>query len=80
MTQSFKNNSPKVSLERIHRAIIRDEAESTKMRIVCDFSAKADRNSPSLNDCLDPGPPIQNKLWNVLVRGRYTQSLSTSPN
>ena len=54
-----------------HHAVIRDEAESTKMRIVYDCSAKADRNSPSLNDCLDPGPPLQNKLWNVLVRGRF---------
>ncbi len=54
-----------------HRAVIRDEAESTKMRIVYDCSAKSDRNSPSLNDCLDPGPPLQNKLWNVLVRGRF---------
>ena len=54
-----------------HRAVIRDEAEGTKMRIVYDCSAKADRNSPSLNDCLDPGPPLQNKLWNVLVRGRF---------
>lgn len=54
-----------------HRAVIRDEAETTKMRIVYDCSAKADRNAPSLNDCLDQGPPLQNKLWNVLVRGRF---------
>jgi hypothetical protein len=54
-----------------HRAVINDEAESTKMRIVYDCSAKADRNSTSLNDCLDPGPPLQNKLCNVLVRGRF---------
>lgn len=40
------------------------------MRIVYDASAKATQESPSLNECLYPGPSLQNKLWDVLVRQR----------
>ena len=35
-----------------------------------DASAKASPNTPSLNECFYPGPPLQNKLWDVLVRHR----------
>ena len=27
-------------------------------------------NSPSLNDCLYPGPVLQNKLWDILIQQR----------
>ena len=40
------------------------------MRIVYDASARATPESPSLNECLYPGPPLQNKLWDILVRQR----------
>ena len=26
--------------------------------------------APSLNECLNPGPPLQNQLWGVLIRAR----------
>ena len=35
-----------------------------------DATAKARPDAPSLNECLNPGPPIQNKLWDVLVQQR----------
>jgi hypothetical protein len=54
-----------------HRAVIREGAESTKMRVVYDCSAREGDGSPSLNDCVDVGPSLQNKLWDVLVRGRF---------
>ena len=54
-----------------HKAVVRENAESTKMRVVYDASAKAHSSAPSLNDCLEVGPPLQNKLWKVLVRGRF---------
>ena len=54
-----------------HKAVIREAAETTKMRIVFDASAKASPTSPSLNDCLETGPPLQNLLWSVLVRNRF---------
>nr|XP_058950553.1 uncharacterized protein LOC131778181 [Pocillopora verrucosa] len=54
-----------------HRAVVRENVESTKMRVVYDASAKAHSSAPSLNDCLEVGPLLQNKLWKVLVRGRF---------
>lgn len=54
-----------------HKAVVRPDAESTKLRVVYDASAKAHNGVPSLNDCLHAGPPLQNKLWDVLVRGRF---------
>ena len=54
-----------------HKAVIRENVESTKMRIVYDASAKANNCAPSLNECLETGPPLQNQLWSVLVRNRF---------
>ena len=53
-----------------HKAVVKDSAESTKTRIVYDASAKANADEPSLNECLNPGPSLQNKLWDVLVQQR----------
>ena len=55
-----------------HKPVIREEAASTKVRVVYDASAKAHPNAVSLNDCLllYLGPTLQNKMWNVLVRSR----------
>lgn len=54
-----------------HKAVVREAAESTKLRIVYDASARASEKAPSLNECLHAGPPLQNKLWAVLVRARF---------
>ena len=54
-----------------HKAVVREAAASTKLRIVYDASARAHQDAPSLNDCLEVGPPLQNQLWKVLVRGRF---------
>ena len=54
-----------------HKAVVRENATSTKTRIVYDASARANESSPSLNDCLEVGPALQNQLWSVLVRGRF---------
>ena len=53
-----------------HKAVIREAAQSTKMLIVFDTSAKGNQGGPSMNDCLETGPPLQNVLWSVLVRNR----------
>ena len=53
-----------------HKAVVKESAESTKTRIVYDASAKASADVPSLNECLNPGPSLQNKLWDVLVQQR----------
>ena len=54
-----------------HKPVVRETAETTKVRIVYDASTKANNEAPSLNQYLNPGPPLQNDLWNVLVRMRF---------
>ena len=51
-----------------HRPVIRESAEATKIRIVHDASAKPNKDSVSLNECLETGPPLQNSLWDILIR------------
>ena len=65
--------------------VIRETAETTKLRVVYDASAKANEKAPSLNDCLNPGLALKNKLMHqrsyqitrlVLGQGwRHTVSL-----
>jgi hypothetical protein len=54
-----------------HRAVIKATAETTKMRIVYDASARENNGSPSLNDCLHTGPALQPLLQDVLLRNRF---------
>lgn len=53
-----------------HQAVIRKDAETTKLRIVYDASAKEDKNETSLNDCLHTGPSFTPLLFEILVRFR----------
>ena len=39
--------------------------------MVYDTSARTQEKALSLNDCLRAGPPLQNKLWSVVVRHRF---------
>ena len=52
----------------LHQPVIREEAESTCMRIVYDCSARASNRVPSLNDCLETGPPLQPRIFDILLR------------
>ena len=54
-----------------HKMVVKEEAETTKNRIVYDASARAVDHSPSLNECLEVGPPLQNRIWDILVRNRF---------
>ena len=54
-----------------HRAVVRENAETTKLRVVYDASAHAHNDAPSLNDCLHNGPPLLNQLLSVLTRNRF---------
>ena len=53
-----------------HKYVVTEKAETTKLRIVYDASARATTNSPSLNECLNSGPSLQNKLWDILIQQR----------
>ena len=52
------------------QAVIRKDAETTKLRIVYDPSAKEGKNGTSLNDCLHTGPSLNPLLFEILVRSR----------
>ena len=53
-----------------HSAVIRQEAETTKVRIVYDASCKDKVTKTSLNDCLHVGPPLTPHIVNILLRFR----------
>ena len=60
-----------------HHAVIRRERTTTKIRIVYDGSAKPNGLEPSLNECLQTGPNLIPKLFDVLVKFRtYAIALS----
>lgn len=52
-----------------HRAVIREESASTKLRIVFDFSAKTNSGF-SLNDLTSKGYQVQDNLFDILCRFR----------
>ena len=60
-----------------HKGVSKKDAESTKLRVVYDASARENVKHPSLNDCLNPGPSLQNILWNILIRSRFHPILLT---
>ena len=55
------------------QAVIRQEAETTKLRIVNDASAQEGKHGISLNDCLHVGPPLTPLLFDILVRFRQNK-------
>ena len=53
-----------------HQAVVRKDAETTKVRVVYDASAKPSKNARSLNECLHVGPSLTPLLYDVLLRVR----------
>ena len=60
-----------------HQAVIRGQAETTKMRIVYDCSSRANTQTFSLNDCLKTGPQLQPLLFHILLRNRMRKHCVT---
>ena len=60
-----------------HREVIREQKTTTKIRIVYDASAKM-KNRPSLNDCLEKGPCMLPKIFDIIVRFRCFKYVVTS--
>ena len=54
-----------------HKAVVREAAESTQLRVVYDALARVNEEAASLNECLNSGPLLQNQLWSVLVRSQF---------
>ena len=53
-----------------HHAVVREEAETTMVRVVFDASCRESRNSVSLNDCLHVGPSLTPLIFDILLRFR----------
>ena len=53
-----------------HQAVIRKEAETTKLRVMFDALSKEGKRGTSLNDCLHVGPPLTPLLYDILLRFR----------
>ena len=51
-----------------HREVVREDKNTTKIRVVYDESAKGPRTS--LNDCLHTGPSLNTLIFDILIRFR----------
>ena len=51
-----------------HHAVIKEDKQTSKLRIVYDASARS--NGPSLNDCLYAGPTFGQNIMDILPRFR----------
>ena len=51
--------------------MVQETAKRTKFSIVYDAAARAFDKAPSLNDCLETGLPLQNKLWSLFTGNRF---------
>ena len=54
-------------------AVIKENAETTKLRIVYDCSAKSHKTKPSLNDCLQIGSSLQPLIFDILLKNRMNR-------
>ena len=61
-----------------HHAVFKENADTTKMRIVHDCSSKESNDVPLLHDSLKTGPPLQPKLSDILLCNRFKRFFSTS--
>ena len=60
-----------------HHAVFKENAEIAKLRIVYDCSSKESNEVTSLNDRLETGPPLQPKLFDILVRNWFKRLVIT---
>ena len=54
-----------------HHGVVRQDSQTTKLRIVYDGSARALGDAYSLNDCLQTGPNYIPKLLHILIQFRW---------
>ena len=54
-----------------HHRVVREDAATTKVRIVMDASAKITADSPSLNECLYTGPCLTRDIIDILIRFKW---------
>ena len=62
-----------------HKAVVREAAQTTKVRIVHDASEKSRSKNVSLNQCLETVPPLQNLIWDILKSPLLLRNLALVP-
>eukprot|EP00112_Aurelia_sp_Birch-Aquarium-sp1_P015934 Seg357.4 transcript_id=Seg357.4/GoldUCD/mRNA.D3Y31 product="hypothetical protein" protein_id=Seg357.4/GoldUCD/D3Y31 len=58
-----------------HQCVVRQDAATTKVRIVYDASAKTSKGVKSLNECLHTGPSLTPLLFSVLLKFRMHKTV-----
>ena len=58
-----------------HKAVVRTEAVTTKVRMVFDTSAKPHPLAATINECMYSGPSLQPLLWDIMIRSRMSENL-----
>ena len=53
-----------------HHGVVRNDRETSKLRVVFDASAKSSKQSLSLNDCLETGPNFVPPLFDTFINFR----------
>ena len=53
-----------------HHAVVRQDKETSKVRVVFDGSAKSSKDDLSLNECLEKGPNLVPNLFDTIVKFR----------
>jgi hypothetical protein len=77
--QITTNNSNHVNKHYLpHHGVVRKERETSKLRVVYDGSARENQGDISINDCLDIGPNLVPKLFDILVRFRWNRVALTA--
>ena len=59
-----------------HSAVVRENAETTKVRVVYDASCKDKNTGTSLNDCLHVGPSLTPLIFDILFAVQRCKSSS----
>ena len=58
-----------------HKPVCRENASTTKTRMVFDCSARPFPMSNSISECMYTGPALQPNLWDIMVRTRMASNL-----
>ena len=58
-----------------HKPVVRQDASTTKVRMVFDASSKPHPLASSIKYCIFTGPPLQPLLWDIMVRARMSSNL-----
>ena len=58
-----------------HKPVLREDASTTKCRMVFDASARPAPLMNSINDCMYKGPALQPNIWDIMIRARMAPCL-----